>query len=233
MFKPTYLYIKTHNQTGLKYFGKTTRKDPYKYKGSGKHWVKHINIYGYDVTTEIVGYYTDKDLCMRTAIEFSEKNNIVESTKWANLKIETLDGGDTSHTEGYKRYLPRMSEERKKCKWWNNGTHQMFAELPNDDTYIRGRLSFNNIGAQMGADIQREKFWINNGKDELMIHKDSVIPMGYDMGRLHDKAFGGMQGMHTKGTHWWNNGIISTMAVQSPGPTWVKGRIKSRSTLQD
>lgn len=29
-FLPTYLYIKTHNQTGLKYFGKTT-KDPFKY----------------------------------------------------------------------------------------------------------------------------------------------------------------------------------------------------------
>ena len=28
MFKPTYLYVKTHNKTGLKYFGKTTTPDP-------------------------------------------------------------------------------------------------------------------------------------------------------------------------------------------------------------
>jgi hypothetical protein len=31
-FKPTWLYIKQHTVTGLKYFGKTTR-NPEKYKG--------------------------------------------------------------------------------------------------------------------------------------------------------------------------------------------------------
>ena len=36
--KPTYLYVKQHNKTGLKYFGKTTKKDPLKYKGSGLYW---------------------------------------------------------------------------------------------------------------------------------------------------------------------------------------------------
>lgn len=39
-----HLYIKTHNTTGLKYFGKTT-KDPYKYLGSGKHWRAHLKIH--------------------------------------------------------------------------------------------------------------------------------------------------------------------------------------------
>ena len=29
---PTYLYIKEHSITGLKYFGKTTAKNPLKYK---------------------------------------------------------------------------------------------------------------------------------------------------------------------------------------------------------
>ena len=33
--KPTYLYIKQHSVTKLKYFGKTTKKDPVKYLGSG------------------------------------------------------------------------------------------------------------------------------------------------------------------------------------------------------
>ena len=50
MFKPTYLYIKTHNITGLKYFGKTTG-DPYTYFGSGTKWLNHLNVYGKDVTT--------------------------------------------------------------------------------------------------------------------------------------------------------------------------------------
>ena len=44
-FNPTWLYIKEHNVTGLKYFGKTTR-DPLKYKGSGTHWTRHISKHG-------------------------------------------------------------------------------------------------------------------------------------------------------------------------------------------
>lgn len=93
MFKPTYLYIKTHNKTGLKYFGKTTSKDPHQYTGSGKRWLNHIRKHGYDVTTEIYGYYTNQKQCLHDAIEFSNQNNIVESPEWANLKIESLDGG--------------------------------------------------------------------------------------------------------------------------------------------
>ncbi len=48
-----YLYKKTHNITGLQYLGKTT-KDPYKYKGSGTRWLNHLNIHGFDITTEIL-----------------------------------------------------------------------------------------------------------------------------------------------------------------------------------
>jgi hypothetical protein len=44
MFKPTFLYIKTHSVTGLKYFGKTT-KDPFRYKGSGVYWVRHLKVH--------------------------------------------------------------------------------------------------------------------------------------------------------------------------------------------
>lgn len=94
-FKPTYLYVKTHNITGLKYFGKTTstRKT---YKGSGTYWTNHIKKYGYNVTTEIIAYFTDREECMKFAVDFSEKNNIIESSEWANLSIENgVGGGDT------------------------------------------------------------------------------------------------------------------------------------------
>jgi len=36
-----YLYVKIHNVTKLKYFGKTT-KNPYNYKGSGLYWKRHL-----------------------------------------------------------------------------------------------------------------------------------------------------------------------------------------------
>lgn len=41
-----YLYVKRHKVTGMKYFGKTVKKDPYKYNGSGLYWVRHIKKYG-------------------------------------------------------------------------------------------------------------------------------------------------------------------------------------------
>jgi hypothetical protein len=98
-FKPTYLYVKTHNVTGLKYFGKTTSNRK-RYRGSGHYWIRHINKHGYDVTTEIVGYFTEQDKCVKFATEFSISNNIVESKEWANERIENgLDGGDTTSSK--------------------------------------------------------------------------------------------------------------------------------------
>ena len=47
-----YLYLKTHNKTGLKYLG-YTKNDPMKYKGSGKYWSNHIKIHGNDVLSLI------------------------------------------------------------------------------------------------------------------------------------------------------------------------------------
>lgn len=92
MNKPIILYVKTHNITGLKYFGKTIQ-DPEKYKGSGVRWLRHIKKHGYDVTTEIIGTFLNEDECRNFAIQFSIDNNIVNSPEWANLKQETIDGG--------------------------------------------------------------------------------------------------------------------------------------------
>jgi hypothetical protein len=106
---PTYLYIKTHNVTGLKYFGKTTG-DPYRYYGSGRYWISHLKKHGYNVSTDVIGLFYNKEECVKKALEFSEKNKIVESKEWANLIVENgLDGGFTGH----RKYKP-MSEETKR-----------------------------------------------------------------------------------------------------------------------
>jgi hypothetical protein len=104
---PTYLYIKQHSITGLKYFGKTT-KNPYKYNGSGKYWKSHINKYGKQFidTIWVSDLYTDTSI-INFALQFSIDNNIVESSDWANLILENgLDGG--SVTKGKV-----LSEEHK------------------------------------------------------------------------------------------------------------------------
>lgn len=88
-----YLYVKTHNKTGLKYFGKTTKKDPLKYKGSGIYWKKHLKKYGNDISTEIIASFANEEECTKFALTYSEKYDIVNSPEWANLKEENgLDG---------------------------------------------------------------------------------------------------------------------------------------------
>jgi hypothetical protein len=93
--KSTYLYIKQHKVTGLKYFGKTTKSDPIAYLGSGKHWLRHIKKHGTEfVETIWIQLFTDETELVEYAIKFSKENNIVESKEWANLKEENgLDGG--------------------------------------------------------------------------------------------------------------------------------------------
>lgn len=93
-FIPTWLYVKQHNITGLKYFGKTVRKDPIRYKGSGTYWRRHLDKHGNDVTTVWCQLFTNKDQLTEYALAFSKENNIVESIEWANLEFEDgLSGG--------------------------------------------------------------------------------------------------------------------------------------------
>lgn len=87
------LYVKTHNITGLKYLGKTV-KDPFKYKGSGKYWLRHLKEHGEDVSTEIIFQTDDLKWFEDVAIYYSILWNVVESNGWANLIVETGSGGD-------------------------------------------------------------------------------------------------------------------------------------------
>jgi hypothetical protein len=149
-FYPTYLYIKTHRQTGLKYFGKTTQ-NPEQYFGSGKHWSAHLKKHGRDVSTEVLGFYIDKDACQAAAHKFSIDNNIVESVEWANLIAENgLDGGNTGRT----LYHPHTDDTKKKISLaklgqaaWNKGLLGVTPgnKVPRSDE-LKQRLSELNTG---------------------------------------------------------------------------------------
>jgi len=114
----TYLYIKEHNITGMKYFGKTT-SDPYTYCGSGKYWINHIKKHGKEfVTTKWVSEpFTDKELLVEFATFVSEELDIVNSDKWANLILENgLDGAPVGfkHSEETKSLLKKYHTGRKR-----------------------------------------------------------------------------------------------------------------------
>jgi hypothetical protein len=97
-----YLYVKQHNVTGLKYFGMTSTKDPYVYVGSGTHWRRHLKVHGKDIVTLEVWQFDNQDDCEKFALEFSEKNNIVESKDWANLRPENGRDGKPVGSPGMK-----------------------------------------------------------------------------------------------------------------------------------
>jgi hypothetical protein len=116
---PTVLYIKQHSVTGLKYFGKTTAKDPYKYKGSGTDWKLHLKEYGSEhiITTHVFGPFTDSIVISEFALAFSRDNHIVESKDWANLKEENgLDGVVAGTKRG-----PHSEETKQKISDANKG----------------------------------------------------------------------------------------------------------------
>jgi hypothetical protein len=103
------LYIKTHNKTGLKYLGQTSKQDPHKYAGSGTYWLKHLAKHGYDYTTEILKECHSKEELKTLGLYYSNLWNIVENKEWANLQPERGDGGN-----GAK--LGRVVKEETKIK---------------------------------------------------------------------------------------------------------------------
>ena len=107
IYIPTYLYIKQHNLTGLKYFGKTAKADPFKYKGSGTYWLRHLKKHGNNVSTIWCQLFEDKSSLIEYALQFSKENNIVESTDWANLHQENgIDGAVPG------RILPKSTKQK-------------------------------------------------------------------------------------------------------------------------
>jgi hypothetical protein len=149
-----YLYVKTHNKTGLKYLGKTVAQDPHLYKGSGKRWRAHCQKHGYDYSTEILFQSNCKNEIKEKGLYYSRLWNIVESKEWANLMPEQCDGGDTSMSDTYKAGIKTRDTSGSKnsmygrsaivennIKWYNNGIKNLYIpEGTQPAEYIPGRI---------------------------------------------------------------------------------------------
>lgn len=113
---PYYLYIKTHQTTGLKYLGYTTH-NPYTYSGSGIDWKAHCLVYGKKlVSTEIILETTDWAELTSMGRYYSNLWKITTAVDdfgnkiWANRIIES--GGGSS--EMMKDFSNRPEEREKR-----------------------------------------------------------------------------------------------------------------------
>ena len=150
------------------------------------------------------------------SLDHSHTLNIMESyfiKEYDSLKngYNTRPGGGPGSAKG--------------AKWWNNGIIQFHSHFQPNETFKPGRLPFNNVGAKVGADVNRNKLWVNNGITEMMIPKTDVIPDGYSNGRLRSPKFG-KPNTSAIGSAWWNDGINERMSKISPGDSYVKGRLQ-------
>jgi hypothetical protein len=203
-----HLYIKTHNKTGLKYFGKTSLKNAHSYRGSGKYWLRHLKVHGNDVSTEVVASFDEKniDSLREFAIDFSIKNNIVESKEWANLVIETGTDGTSMKGEDHPM-------------WGKFGKdHQRYGKPLSDES--RAKMS----KAQKGRIITKEARQKISKKlkgqviPEEVKEKISRSMLGKNRGDLNGN----------KGKTWWTNGVDNIMAFECP-KGYFKGRTISKS----
>lgn len=205
MSKTIYLYLKTHNKTGLKYLGKTVQ-DPFDYRGSGLVWNRHLDKHGDDVSTVILFETEDMDEFKRVALEYSEKWNITESKEFANLIPEYGTGGDTSMCfteESIEKIrtslaktregmdLSRSDETKRKISEslmghsYTEASRQKMSESAKNRGFIEGS------GFKKGHQPHNkgktghmsDKIWANDGVENrrFLVHS---IPVGWVLGRV-------------------------------------------------
>ena len=223
-FIPTWLYIKRHRVTGLKYFGKTIR-DPVAYKGSGLYWKSHIKKYGNEVDTIWCQLFLDPESLEKYAIEFSTTNSIVESLEWANLKIEDGKmGGAYGEVSTVTR--KKISENSKRHKHSEESRKKIKAARALQDAPMLGKKHTADAKKKISESLKsrpkkekktttktyRSRFGENNsmfGKKHTVETKKKISAVGL-------------------GTVWWNNGLIETRSkkdLQKEG--WQRGRLTS------
>lgn len=168
-----YLYRKTHNKTGLMYLG-YTKTDPFKYKGSGLYWKRHIKLYGNDVTTEILYESDDIDDISEIGKHYSKIWDVVNSTQYANLCEEDgnkLYGNANPNFRGHPHTTEtkiKISENSARTHSGKYGVmHPSYGHQPQKNwqrdlekawNSTRGKPSWNS-GVQIGpmSDDHKEK----------------------------------------------------------------------------
>jgi len=202
------LYIKTHNKTGLKYFGRTINEDVHSYTGSGTIWLNHLKKHGKDYSTEIFSQY--ENICfglIRTALRFSRENNIVKSNEWANLKEETglaWGGKNIVFTEERKKNhsIAQLGISKNKAVFINSEGNKIKMNVfeAKEIGFVaesKGRKYSHEVNMKKGKSGEQNAMFGKKHSDEAKIKqglksKDTVTCFDLDekiMKRIHKELF--------------------------------------------
>jgi hypothetical protein len=150
------LYLKTHNVTGMKYLGQTTR-NPYKYEGSGVYWRRHIEMHGNNVTTEILYQSDNQDNFEKVCIDYSAKFDVVNNKMFANLIEEHGNSLGGKANPNYKtgKYTGRL-DNPELYKQLDRDHHS--AQWDNKKEYAHPRMNFYHH-KRIGNKERAEYYW--------------------------------------------------------------------------
>ena len=183
-FKATWLYVKRHKKTGLKYFGKTTR-DPYKYSGSGKYWLRHLRIHGNEVETTFARLFDCPVELYEFAHAFSRENNISTSDLWANLINENgFDGAPVGH-EPHKFTDDQRSKisASSKTRWESDGYREKVVESQKKSWTDQRRKNNSTIMKSAWTEDRKKKHseFVSNQKhtEEQLLKMRKPKPDGF------------------------------------------------------
>jgi hypothetical protein len=185
------LYIKTHNSTGLRYFGKTKLEDAHKYTGSGVYWLRHLRSHGKDYTTEVVAQFSEDQLeeLNEFAINFSIENNIVESKNWANFTIETGLDGNSLAKERHPMWGKRGKDHQRYGKPLTDESRKRMSEAQKGRVItdeMKRKISETLTGSVIPPEVRKKiseamkgRRWYTNGEHNVLSYE---CPEGYHKG---------------------------------------------------
>jgi hypothetical protein len=208
----TFLMVKTHSVTGLKYLC-ITKKDPYKYNGSGLYWQKHLKEHGTSHTTEVLMECSSKDEVREWGLYYSHLWDVVRARDesgrkiWANLKPEEGDGaasGEFNHLnnpEIKQRHLDavrssenraRVSVETKKAMAKPEVVQKLSDQRNTPEYKARARKRLEEtqaFGSQKGKENSRHdssvrRFEHDSGIVEECTSYDLRMKYGLDQGNI-------------------------------------------------
>jgi hypothetical protein len=165
-FIPTSIYIKTCNHCGLKYLGKTIKKNVHTYKGSGTYWKRHLNKHHATYTTKVIGFFIHKESCMEFCEWYSQIKNIVDDYGWANLIIENgLDGS----APGWKH----TEETKLKISKSKMGNKNMLGKTFSEETKLK--MSKAKMGIKLSEEHKLNMSKAQMGNKNMLGYKQKIV----------------------------------------------------------